>query len=75
MQFIREFQMKFIEVSHFKIGIHLPKLWKLEVHFWVPILKAVGNTEKSNMKMGYNFDPLIIKIFECSLLENSELNS
>jgi len=75
MQIIREFHHEFIEVSHFKIGIHLPKLWKLEVHFWVPILKAFGNTEKSNLKMGSNFDPRITKIFECRLLENSTTNS
>jgi len=57
MQVIREFNHKFIEVSHFKIGIKLPKLWNLEVQFWVPILKPIGNTEKLNMKMGQNFDP------------------
>jgi len=52
MPIIREFYHEFIKVSHFKIGTHLPKLWKLEIHIWVPILKAFGNTEKSNMKMG-----------------------
>jgi len=52
MWIIREFHHKFKEVSHFKIGIHLPKLWKLEIHFWGPTLKDFGNTEKSNMKMG-----------------------
>jgi len=52
MQIIREFIHKFIEVSHFKIGIHLPKLWNLEVQFCVAIPKTIGNTEKSNMKMG-----------------------
>jgi len=31
MQIIREFHNKFIEVSHFKIGIKLPKLWNVEV--------------------------------------------
>jgi len=30
----------------------LAKLWDLEVQFWVPILKAIGNTKKFNMKMG-----------------------
>jgi len=57
MQIIRECEHKFIEVSHFKIGIKLPKLRNLEVQFWVTILKTIGNTEKSNMKMGKNFDP------------------
>jgi len=51
MQIIREFKYKFREVSHFKIGIKLPKLWNLEVQFWVPILKTIGITEKSSMKM------------------------
>jgi len=57
MQIIREFKHKFIEVSHFKIRIKLPKLWNVEVQFWVPILKPIGNTEKSNMKIGQIFDP------------------
>jgi len=52
MWIIREFDCKFIEVSHVKIGIQLLKLWNLEVQFWVPILTAIGITEKSNMKMG-----------------------
>jgi len=50
--FIREFNHKLIEVFHIKFEIQLPKLWDLEVQFWVPILKAIGNTEKSNMKIG-----------------------
>jgi len=57
MQIIREFKHKFIEVSHFKIGIKLPKLWNVEVQFCVPILKQIRNTEISNMKMGQNFNP------------------
>jgi len=52
MQIIREFYHKFIEKSHFKIEIKLPKLWNLEVQFWVTILKPIGNTEKFNIKMG-----------------------
>jgi len=52
MQTVREFNHKLIEVSHIKIGIQLPKLWNLEVQFWAPILKAIGITEKSNMKLG-----------------------
>jgi len=52
MQNIREFNHKLIEVSHLKIGIILPKLWIVEVQFWVPILKPSGIIEKSNMKMG-----------------------
>jgi len=57
MQIISEFNHKFIKVSHIKIGFKLPKLWNVEVEFWVPILKPTRNTEKSNMKMGQNFDP------------------
>jgi len=49
---IREFYHDLIEVSHFKIGVQILKLWNLEVQFWGPILKHIGNTEKSNMKMG-----------------------
>jgi len=52
MQIIRGFKHKFIEVSHFKIGIKLPELWNVEVPFWVPILNTIGITEKTNMKMG-----------------------
>jgi len=52
MWIIREFNYKFIEVSHVEIGIKLLKLWNLEVQFWVPILRAIGITEKLNMKMG-----------------------
>jgi len=65
MQIIREFDHKLMEVSHFKIGTKLPKLLNLEVQFWVPILKPIGNTEKSNMKMGQNCDPRLTDIFEC----------
>jgi len=54
MQIIREFHHKFIEVSHVKIGIKLHKLWILEVQFWVPILKPIGNTEHEN---GSKFRP------------------
>jgi len=36
MQIIREFSHKFIQVSHLKIGIKLPKLWNLEVRFEIP---------------------------------------
>jgi len=57
MKTIREFEHKLKEVSHFKIGLELPKLCILEVQFLVPILKPIGNTEKSNIKMGQNFDP------------------
>jgi len=52
MQIIRKFNYKFKEVSHVEIGIKLLKLWNLEVQFLVPILKTIGNTVKSNMKMG-----------------------
>jgi len=52
MQNIRELNHEFVEVSHMRIGIHLPKLWNLEVEFWVPIPKTIGNTKKPNMKMG-----------------------
>jgi len=48
---VRELNHKLIEVSNFKIGIKLLKLWHLEVQFWGTILKAIGITEKSNMKM------------------------
>jgi len=34
MKKISEFNNKFIEVSHFKIGIQLHKLWNLEVHIF-----------------------------------------
>jgi len=52
MQIIRKFNHKFIEVSHFEIGIKVPKLWNLEVLFWGPLLKPIGNTKKRNMKRG-----------------------
>jgi len=52
MQNIREFNHKFIEVSHVWIGLEKLELWSLEEQFWVPILEAMGNTEKSDMKMG-----------------------
>jgi len=59
-------ESRFIEVSHALIGVQLPKLCNLEVGFgfpfwslgspyetqWDPVLKALGNTKKSNMKMG-----------------------
>jgi len=57
MWIIREFNYKFIEVSHVKIGVKILKLWSLEVQFWVPILTTIGITEKSNMKLGQNLDP------------------
>jgi len=57
MWIIREFNYKFIEVSHVEIGIKILKLWSLEVQFWVSILTTIGITEKSNMKMGQNLDP------------------
>jgi len=41
MQIIREFNHKFIEVSHIKIGIQLLKLWINEVQFLVPILHCL----------------------------------
>jgi len=49
---IREFNHKFIKVSHVEIGMKLLKLWNLEVQFWISILIAIGITEKSDMKMG-----------------------
>jgi len=52
MQNFRELTHKFIEVSHFKIGILKLKLLNLKVQFWVPIMKAIGITEKSDMKLG-----------------------
>jgi len=61
--------------THLKIEIQLLKLGNLEVQFWGPILKPIGNTEKSNMKMGENFDPHKKKKFECRILENSTTNS
>jgi len=63
MENIREFEHKLIEVSHFKIGVQLLKLWNLELQFWVPILTAIGNTTKSNMKMGYKFDSRLVVLF------------
>jgi len=63
MQIIRKFNYKFKEVSRVEIGVKLLKLWNLEVQFWVPILKTIGNTVKPNMKMGYNFDPRVIEKF------------
>jgi len=51
MQNIKEFNHNFIEVSNFKIGIQLLKLWNVEVQFW-GAMKPIGSTEKSNMKMG-----------------------
>jgi len=41
MQHIEELNHKFIEVSHFRIGIKLLKLWFMEVKFWVPILRTL----------------------------------
>jgi len=52
MKIIRKFNHKFIDVSHVKIGIQLLNLWNLRVQLWAPILKATGNTEKSNMRIG-----------------------
>jgi len=40
------------EISTLKIGIQLHKLWITEVQFLVPVLKTIGITKKSNMKMG-----------------------
>jgi len=54
---IREFKHELIEVSHFQIGIKLPKLWNLEVQFWVPILKPIKNTQKIEHENGSNFGP------------------
>jgi len=67
MQIVREFNHKFIEVSHVKIGIELLKLWNLEVQFWAHILKTIGNTQKSNMKMGQNLDPQLNELNEFRL--------
>jgi len=72
---IREFQHKLIEVSQDQIGIVLPKLWNPEVQFWSSILKTIGITEKSDMKLGKKCDPLLKEIFECRPLENSNTNS
>jgi len=72
---IREFKHELLEVSHFQIGIKLPKLWNLEVQILVPILKPIGNTEKIEHEMGQIFDPRLNEIFECRLLENSTTNS
>jgi len=52
MQIIRKFNHKCKEVSHDEIVTKLLKLWNLEVQIWVPKLKSIENTEKSNMKMG-----------------------
>jgi len=70
---LKEFKHKFIEVSQFKIGIKLPNLWNVEVQFWVLILKPIRNTEKSNMKMGQNFDRTLK--LQSRILENSTTNS
>jgi len=45
------------------------------VQFWVPILEAIGNIEKSNMKMGQNFDPSFKEKGKCKLLENLTTSS
>jgi len=45
------------------------------VQFWVPILDTLGNTEKSNMKMGHIFDPRFKGKFLCRLLDNFTTNS
>jgi len=55
---IREFNHKLIEVSHDEIALQLLKLWNREVQLWGLILKPIGNTEKSNMKMGKNWTPV-----------------
>jgi len=52
MYIIREFNHKFIEVSHVQIGIQLLKLWNLDVEFWGIVLELIGNKKMSNMKMG-----------------------
>jgi len=49
--------------------LYINKYSTLE-HFCVPILKALGNTEKSNMKIGSKFDPRLEDIFLCRTLEN-----
>jgi len=49
---IRELIHNLIELSRVLIGINLLKVWNLQVPFWVPILKAMGITEKSHMTMG-----------------------
>jgi len=48
---------------------------ELEVHFWGLVLDVIGNIEKSDMKMGYNFDPLLKEQFEYRLFNNSITNS
>jgi len=40
-----------------------------------PIIEAIGITEKSDMKIGQNFDPLLKGIFKCRMLENETTNS
>jgi len=39
------------------------------------ILETIATTEKSDMKMGKNCDPLLKEIFECRTLENFTPNS
>jgi len=55
MQNIREFNHKFIEVSHIKIGLKLFKLWNFEVMFWVPILKGHRKYGKTQHENGLKF--------------------
>jgi len=64
---IREFHHKLIEVSTFKIGIQLPKLWILRSAVLGDHTAIIANTEKPNMKMGKNFDPLKKDKLECKL--------
>jgi len=42
---------------------------------YVWLTKTMGNTEKSNMRMGSNFDPLVNEIFKCRTLDISTTNS
>jgi len=56
MQNVWEFNYKFIEVSHVKIGIQLLKLWNLEVQFWAPFWKTL-QIRKNWTWNGLKFEP------------------
>jgi len=57
MQIIREFLHNLTEVSHMKIGIQLPKLWNLEVQFWVPIFAGHWIYGKMEHENGFKIWP------------------
>jgi len=50
MQNVREFNYKFIEVSHVKIETQLLKLWKLVVQFWAPFWNPLEIRENLTWK-------------------------